>query len=196
MRKIAYLESEASKSAASKAPEADAADRIAAILRARQHQPGALLPILHDIQDALGFVPPDAVPAIARALNLSRAEVHGVISFYHHFRDQPSGRHVLQLCRAEACQAVGADALAEHAQRELGCGWHQTSADGAITLEPVYCLGQCAVGPALMVGNDLHGGVTPARLDALLTALRQCDAGYGDARQDRAASMSDDEVSR
>lgn len=196
MRKIAYLESEASKSAASKASEADAADRIAAILRARQHQPGALLPILHDIQDALGFVPPDAVPAIARALNLSRAEVHGVISFYHHFRDQPSGRHVLQLCRAEACQAVGADALAEHAQRELGCGWHQTSADGAITLEPVYCLGQCAVGPALMVGTELHGGVTPARLDALLTALRQCDAGYDDARQDRAASMSDDEVSR
>lgn len=191
MQKIAYLEGKPCGSTASKAPDADGAERIAAILRARQHQPGALLPILHDVQDAFGFVPPDAVPAIAQALNLSRAEVHGVISFYHHFRDQPAGRHVLQLCRAEACQAVGADALAEHAQRELGCGWHQTSADGAITLEPVYCLGQCAVGPALMAGSELHGGVTPARLDALLTALRQGEAG-----QQTPAAMSDDEVSR
>ncbi|WP_422648233.1 formate dehydrogenase subunit gamma [Cupriavidus sp. H18C1] len=181
----------ATKSPAATATAPDAAKRIAAILRARRHQPGALLPILHDIQDALGFVPPDAVPAIARALNLSRAEVHGVISFYHHFRDRPAGRHVLQLCRAEACQAVGADALADHAQRELGCGWHQTTADGAITLEPVYCLGQCAVGPALMAGTELHGGVTPARLDALLTALRQ-----DDARQKPGAAMSDEEVSR
>jgi len=195
MQKIAYLD-DAAATVSTKAPAVtatapDAAKRIAAILRARRHQPGALLPILHDIQDALGFVPPDAVPAIARALNLSRAEVHGVISFYHHFRDRPAGRHVLQLCRAEACQAVGADALADHAQRELGCGWHQTTADGAITLEPVYCLGQCAVGPALMAGTELHGGVTPARLDALLTALRQ-----DDARQKPGAAMSDEEVSR
>ncbi len=201
MQKIAYMEGAASEGAAMKAPDAEAADRIAAILRARQHQPGALLPILHDVQDALGFVPPDAAPAIAQALNLSRAEVHGVISFYHHFRDRPAGRHVLQLCRAEACQAVGADALAEHAQRELGCGWHQTSADGAVTLEPVYCLGQCAVGPALMAGTELHGGVTPARLDALLTALRQRDARHDDVRdgdvlQDGTAPMSHNEVSR
>lgn len=195
MQKIAYLD-DATAAVTTKAPAAgatasEATARIAAILRARQHQPGALLPILHDVQDALGFVPADAVPAIARALNLSRAEVHGVISFYHHFRDRPAGRHVLQLCRAEACQAVGADALADHAQRELGCGWHQTSADGAITLEPVYCLGQCAVGPALMAGSELHGGVTPARLDALLTALRQ-----GDGRQESDAVTSNDEVSR
>ncbi len=191
MQKIAYLEDVATTKAAARTTAPDATERIAAILRARQHQPGALLPILHDIQDALGFVPSDAVPSIAGALNLSRAEVHGVISFYHHFRDQPAGRHVLQLCRAEACQAVGADALAEHAQRELGCGWHQTTADGAITLEPVYCLGQCAVGPALMAGTELHGCVTPARLDALLTALRQRDA-----RQESAAAMPDDEVGR
>ncbi len=191
MQKIAYLDGAATKAPAAAVTAPDAAERIAAILRARQHQPGALLPILHDVQDALGFVPPDAVPAIARALNLSRAEVHGVISFYHHFRDRPAGRHVLQLCRAEACQAVGADALADHAQRELGCGWHQTSADGAITLEPVYCLGQCAVGPALMAGTELHGGVTPARLDALLSVLRQ-----DDARQASDAATANDEVSR
>ncbi|WP_354685981.1 formate dehydrogenase subunit gamma [Cupriavidus necator] len=149
---------------------------IAAIVAARQHMPGALLPILHEIQDTQGYIPDDAVPVIARALNLSRAEVHGVITFYHHFRQQPAGRHVVQVCRAEACQAVGAEALAEHAQRALGCGFHETSGDGQVTLEPVYCLGQCACGPAVMVGEQLHGYVDPKRFDALLRSLREAHA--------------------
>ncbi|SOZ60831.1 NAD-dependent formate dehydrogenase gamma subunit [Cupriavidus taiwanensis] len=154
------------------APASADAAHIAAIVAARQHLPGALLPILHEIQDTQGFIPDTAVPVIARALNLSRAEVHGVITFYHHFRQQPAGRHVVQVCRAEACQAVGAEALAEHAQRALGCGFHETSADGQVTLEPVYCLGQCACGPAVMVGEQLHGYVDAARFDALVRALR------------------------
>jgi formate dehydrogenase subunit gamma len=109
--------------------------------------PGALLPILHEVQGALGYVPKDAVPLIAHALNLSRAEVHGVISFYHYFRTTKPGRHVVQLCRAEACQAVGAAQLEKHARRSLGVDFHGTTADGAVTLEPVYCLGNCALGP-------------------------------------------------
>ncbi|WP_042884287.1 formate dehydrogenase subunit gamma [Cupriavidus necator] len=149
---------------------------IAAIVAARQDLPGALLPILHEIQDTQGYIPDDAVPVIARALNLSRAEVHGVITFYHHFRQQPAGRHVVQVCRAEACQAVGAEALAEHAKRALGCGFHETSADGQVTLEPVYCLGQCACGPAMMVGEQLHGYVDAKRFDALIRSLREAQA--------------------
>jgi formate dehydrogenase subunit gamma len=152
--------------------QADAA-RIAAIVAARQDMPGALLPILHEIQDTQGYIPDDAVPVIARALNLSRAEVHGVITFYHHFRQQPAGRHVVQVCRAEACQSVGAEALADHAQRALGCGFHETTADGQVTLEPVFCLGQCACGPAVMIGEQLHGYVDPRRFDALIRSLRE-----------------------
>jgi formate dehydrogenase subunit gamma len=135
--------------------------------------PGALLPILHDVQNALGYVPKDAVPLIARALNLSRAEVHGVISFYHHFRTRKPGRHVLQLCRAEACQAMGAAHLEAHAKRSLGVEFHDTTADGAVTLEPVYCLGNCALGPAAMLDGQLQGRVTPERLDALVARARQ-----------------------
>jgi formate dehydrogenase subunit gamma len=154
------------------APRSADAARIAAIVAARQDMPGALLPILHEIQDTQGYIPDTAVPVIASALNLSRAEVHGVITFYHHFRQQPAGRHVVQVCRAEACQSVGAEALAEHAQRALGCGFHETSADGQVTLEPVYCLGQCACGPAVMVGEQLHGYVDAKRFDALVRSLR------------------------
>ena len=141
------------------------------IITAHQSMPGALLPILHAIQDATGFIPPDSVPLIAAALNLSRAEVHGVITYYHHFRQAPTGTHLLQICRAEACQARGADALLAHAIQVLGCGFHQTTADGALTLEPVYCLGQCAVGPNIVIGDALHARITPARLDALLNPL-------------------------
>jgi len=159
------------------APNAQAcAAAIDAIVAARQDMPGALLPILHEIQDTQGHIPEAAVPVIARALNLSRAEVHGVITFYHHFRQQPAGRHVIQVCRAEACQAVGAEALAEHATRALGCGFHETTADGAVTLEPVYCLGQCACGPAVMVGERLHGYVDAQRFDALVRSLREAQA--------------------
>ena len=132
--------------------------------------PGALLPVLHGIQDALGHVPESAVPLIARELNLSRADVHGVISFYHYFRQQPAGRHVIQLCRAESCQAMGAVTLERHVKQRLGVDFHQTTADGRYTLEPVYCLGNCACSPAMMVDGELKGRVTPERFDAWLAA--------------------------
>lgn len=134
--------------------------------------PGALLPMLHAIQDELGHVPEQAVPVIARGLNLSRAEVHGVITFYHHFRSHAPGRHVVQVCRAEACQAVGAVALEAHAKKCLGIDFHETTADGAVTLEAVYCLGNCAVGPSLRVDDDIVGRVTPERFDAIVAELR------------------------
>jgi formate dehydrogenase subunit gamma len=146
-----------------------------AVLRAcadGKDQPGALLPILHAVQDALGFVPADAVGLIAHQLNLSRAEVHGVVTFYHYFRTQRGGRHIVHLCRAEACQSLGAAALERHAKRSLGVDFHGTSADGAVTLEPVYCLGNCALGPALMIDEELQGRVSPARFDELIQSLR------------------------
>lgn len=146
--------------------------RVQAIVDRLRHLPGALLPILHAIQDELGFVPRSAVPLVAQGLNLSRAEVHGVLTFYHHFRASPPGRHVVQICRAEACQAVGAAALEAHATQTLGCGFHETTADGAITLEPVYCLGNCATGPSVRVDDDIVGRVDAARFDALATRLR------------------------
>ncbi len=148
---------------------------IAAIVAARQAMPGALLPILHEIQDTQGFIPDEAVPVIASALSLSRAEVHGVITFYHHFRQQPAGRHVVQICRAEACQSVGADALVAHAKRALGCDFHETTADGQVTLEPVFCLGQCACGPAMQIDEQLHGFVDARRFDALIQPLRAAE---------------------
>jgi formate dehydrogenase subunit gamma len=148
--------------AAQRAAVSEACDRL-------KDQPGPLLPILHAVQEALGHVPKDAVPQIAQALNLSVAEVHGVLSFYHYFRQQPSGRHVMHLCRAEACQALGAVELESHARRSLGIGFHQTTADGAITLEPVYCLGNCALGPSLLIDDQsLHGRVSPQRFDELV----------------------------
>ena len=122
---------------------------VKALIAERSSMPGAMLPVLHAIQHALGYIPADAVPLIADGLNVSRAEVHGVISYYTHFRQQPAGHHVVQLCRAEACQSVGADALAAHAIAALGCDFQQTTADGSFTLEPVHCLGQCACGPAI-----------------------------------------------
>jgi formate dehydrogenase subunit gamma len=135
-----------------------------------QNQPGALLPILHAIQDALGFVPAAAVPIIAGGLNLSRADVHGVISFYHYFRSSPPGRRTIYLCRAEACQSIGQRALEAHARQRLGVDFHQTTADGTFTLEPVYCLGNCACAPAMLVDGELHGRVTPARFDEITAA--------------------------
>lgn len=134
-------------------------DRIAEILEAHRGLEGPLLPILHAIQAAFGFVPDTAVPQIAAALTLSKAEVHGVISFYHDFRSAPAGRHVLKLCRAEACQTVGADAVADRIKQALGIDWHETTPDGRVTLEPVFCLGLCACGPAAMVDGRLVGRV-------------------------------------
>jgi len=138
-----------------------------------QALPGALLPILHGVQDALRYVPPDAVPIIAAALNLSRAEVHGVLTFYHYFRTYKPGRHVLQLCRAEACQALGGRELEAHAKRSLGIDFHGTTADGAITLEPVYCLGNCALGPAALLDDHLQGRLSTERFDALVSKARK-----------------------
>ena len=134
-------------------------------------QPGGLLPILHAVQDELGHIPPDTVPAIAEALNLSRAEVHGVVSYYHYFRSAPPGRHLVQVCRAEACQACGAEELLAHAERRLACARHQTRADAAVSLEPVYCLGLCASSPAIQIDGRLHARMTPARLDSLVADL-------------------------
>lgn len=137
---------------------------VARVIEAHRARPGALLPMLHNIQDALGYIPPEAVPPIAQALNLSRAEVHGVISYYAHFRQTPPGRHVVRVCCAEACQAVGGEALAEHARARL--------AGSEVTLEPVYCLGLCACGPSVQVDETtLHARVTPEKFDALIDEL-------------------------
>ena len=141
------------------------------IVAAMQDMPGGLLPILHEIQHALGYVPEDCVPIIAEGLNLSRAEVHGVISFYHHFRSVPAGRHVVQICRAEACQAVGARGLEAHVQTSLDVKMGETTADGNLTVEPVYCLGNCACGPSVQIGENVHARVTPERFDELMAAL-------------------------
>ena len=140
------------------------------IASAMKEMPGALLPILHEIQHQIGFVPPEAIPVIADVLNLSRAEVHGVVSYYHHFKTKAPGQHVIQICRAEACQSMRGDALASYAEKKLGCGFHEATADGRFSLEAVYCLGLCAQSPAIMVDNQLHAKVTPQKLDALLTA--------------------------
>ncbi|WP_029001701.1 formate dehydrogenase subunit gamma [Azohydromonas australica] len=152
-------------------PEKNDAARIDALIEAHRHRSGALLPLLHAVQDALGCIPADAVPRIATALNLSRAEVHGVVSYYHHFRSEPAGRHVVQVCRAEACQACGADELLAQAEALLGCKSHSTRGDGAVTLEPVYCLGLCASSPAVQIDEKLHARVTPAKLQRLAQAL-------------------------
>lgn len=152
--------------------EAWNADRAAAIIADHAGRPGATLPILHALQDVFGCVPADAVPMVAHALNLSRAEVHGIVTFYHEFRREPPGRHVLRVCRAEACQAVGSEALAEAVKRRLGVDWHGTSTDGAVTLEPVFCLGLCAVGPAALLDDTPLARLDTDRLDAALEQVR------------------------
>ena len=146
---------------------------IQALIDAHRDQAGALLPMLHAIQNQLGYVPAEATPLLAKSLNLSRAEVHGVISFYHHFRTTPPGKHTLQICRAESCQSMGSRDLEAHAKAALGIDYHQTTADGAISLEPVYCLGNCACSPAVRVGDEVQGRMDTAQLDALIAELRQ-----------------------
>ena len=134
----------------------------------RAAEQGALLPILHAIQDDLGFIPEDAVGIVADVLNLSRAEVHGVVTFYHFFRTHPAGKHTLYVCRAEACQSMGARELEKHVRAKLAIDFHETTADGRYSLEPVYCLGNCACSPAVMVDETVYGRVTPERLDRIL----------------------------
>ena len=148
-------------------------EQVARIIERWISTPGCLLPILHDIQAAMGHVPAGAVGQIARALNQSRAEVHGVISFYHDFRRSPAGRHVLKVCQAESCQAVGSRVLTAGIERLLGCKLGETTADGAITLEAVYCLGNCACSPALMLDGRLHGRVTEAKAERLIATARK-----------------------
>jgi len=133
--------------------------------------PGGLLPLLHAIQGDLGYIPAESVASIASGLGLSRAEVHGVISFYHDFRTEPGGRHVLQICRAEACQAMGSRVLEEHAKKTLGVDVGATTADGGISLQAVYCLGNCACSPSVRIDDAIHARVDPGRLDALLAEL-------------------------
>lgn len=150
------------------APSAWDETTVRRVIDAHKERPGALLPILHALQTEFGHVPRGSIPLIAEALDRSRAEIHGVIGFYPHFREQAPGAHVLQICRGESCLAMGGEHLAEHAKERLGCEFHGTRADGAVTLEPVYCLGQCGCSPALQFDGEVYGRMTPARLDELL----------------------------
>src|SRR5579883_1671198 len=143
------------------------------IIAAHRTKEGAALPILHALQEAFGHVPRDAVPLVADALNLTRAELHGIATFYHDFRESPPGAHILKLCRAEACQSMGADALAALAREKLGVGWGETTADGRVTLEPVFCLGLCACAPAAMLDGKVVGALDRVRLGTLLDQARR-----------------------
>ncbi|MBN2629849.1 MAG: formate dehydrogenase subunit gamma [Rhodobacteraceae bacterium] len=153
--------------------ESAASARVSEIVAAHQGMEGPLLPVLHAVQAALGHVPQAAVPVLAEGLGLTRAEVRGVVSFYHDFREVPAGRHVVRLCRAEACQAMGGADLAQQVKARLGLDWHQTSADGAVTLEPVFCLGLCACAPAAQLDGRLVGRLDEAKLAALLDEVRR-----------------------
>ena len=144
------------------------AERTAQIIAEHKDREGPLLPILHALQDAFGYIDQTAEPMIADALNISRAEVHGVFTFYHDFRSEPAGRHVLKLCRSEACQAAGGDALAARAQARLGIAFGGTTADGRITLEPAYCLGLCSVSPSAMIDGRIVARLDDKKLDALV----------------------------
>jgi formate dehydrogenase subunit gamma len=147
--------------------------RIAALIEAHRTMPGALLPLLHAIQAEAGFVPPAAIEPIAQALALSPAEVYGVISFYHDFRTTAPGKHTLHICRAESCQAMGSRALEQQAKATLGIDYHETSADGAVSLEPAYCLGNCACSPSVRIDNEVYGRLDSEQLAALLASLGQ-----------------------
>jgi formate dehydrogenase subunit gamma len=142
-------------------------------INAYKNMPGALLPLLHAIQDDIGYIPEAIYSKISKALNLSVAEVHGVVTFYHYFRTHPAGKHVLQVCRAESCQAMGSEALEQHIKTTLGVDYHQTTADGSITLEAVYCLGNCACSPAVMVDNEVYGRVSAARIDQIIHEVKE-----------------------
>lgn len=154
-----------------KAP-ANPADTIAlAACAAHDNKPDELLEIFHTLQNELGYLPESTLPVIANALNLSRAEVHGVVTFYHDFKREPQGRHTIKICRAEACQAMGTDKLCDHAEMKLGTEMGGTSKDGKYTVEAVYCLGNCALSPAVMIGDDLYGKVDPKRFDEIVASL-------------------------
>jgi formate dehydrogenase subunit gamma len=147
--------------------------RGAEIIAEHRQLEGATLPILHALQETFGYVPEPAIPMIASALSLSRAEVHGVFTFYHDFRSEPPGKHVLKLCRAEACQAAGGDALAARAEAKLGISIGDTTADDRVTLEPIYCLGLCATAPSAMLDGRVVGRLDEARIDALVAEAQR-----------------------
>lgn len=146
---------------------------IQSIIDRHRHTPGATLPLLHDIQAQFGYIPKPSIPLIADGLNLSRAEIFGVISFYADFRTDPPGKHVVQVCRGEACQAKGGQQLEHHAQSSLGVQFHQTTADGSVTLDPIFCLGNCGCSPSIRIGDEIYGRVDPARFDELIGQLGQ-----------------------
>ena len=146
--------------------------KISAHIAAHKNMPGALLPMLHAIQDDIGYVPEDCYTHISKALALSVAEVHGVVTFYHHFRRHPAGRHILQVCRAESCQAMGSEKLEAHIKSTLGVDYHETTKDGAITLEPIYCLGNCACSPAVMMDDEVYGRMTAEKVAEIVAEAR------------------------
>jgi formate dehydrogenase subunit gamma len=148
------------------------AGRTSAIIADLKGLEGPLLPILHGLQEEFGYVPQESLPVIAEALNISRAEVHGVVTFYHDYRAHPAGRHVLKLCRAEACQSMGGDAIAARMQQLLGIGFHETAKDGSVTLEPVYCLGLCACAPSAMLDGEVIGRLDADKLDEIVAEVR------------------------
>ena len=147
------------------------ASRTAAVINELKQLEGPLLPILHGIQEEFGYVPGESLPVIAEALNISKAEVHGVVTFYHDYRNHPAGRHVLKICRAEACQSMGGDAIAARIQQLLGIGFHETTKDGSVTLEPVYCLGLCACAPAAMLDSEVIGRLDAAKLEDIVVEV-------------------------
>jgi len=150
-------------------------EMIESVVELHRGKIGALLPILHSVQDQLGHIPSEAVPMIARELSLSRAEIQGVIGFYHDFRTEPVGEHIIHICRAEACQAMGARELEEYATKRLGVSYGGTTADGKFTLQPVYCLGNCACSPSVRINDDLHARVSKPKFDELISALEAQD---------------------
>lgn len=154
------------------AASTEIASRTAAVIHQMRSLEGPLLPILHGIQEEFGYVPGESLPVIAEALNISRAEVHGVVTFYHDYRNHPAGRHVLKVCRAEACQSMGGDAIATRIQQLLGIGFNDTTKDGAVTLEPVYCLGLCACAPAAMLDGEVIGRLDSDRLEEIAAEVR------------------------
>ncbi|TPK36100.1 MULTISPECIES: formate dehydrogenase subunit gamma [unclassified Mesorhizobium] len=148
------------------------ASRTAAIIQELKYLEGPLLPILHNIQEEFGHVPQAALPVIADGLNLSRAEVHGVVTFYHDFRARPAGRHVLKLCQAEACQSMGSDVVAARIKQLLGIDFHETAKDGSVTLEPVYCLGLCACSPSAMLDGEVIGRLDNEKIEEIVAKVR------------------------
>ncbi len=148
------------------------ASRTAAIIQELKGLEGPLLPILHEIQEEFGHVPQDSLPVIAEALNISRAEVHGVVTFYHDYRSHPAGRHVLKVCQAEACQSMGSDAVAAKFKQLLGIGFHETTRDGSVTLEPVYCLGLCACAPSAMLDGEVIGRLDDEKIEEIVAEAR------------------------